>query len=110
MKRLALIAALTLVFPLAALSGLSPGDEPTSARAPALDTAAAATRPTGERPRLMLRCWQFGRLLFEDTVSSIPEAAVRYRMENSTSASVYLLETKNGLCFVRPYPAGERAN
>jgi hypothetical protein len=70
-----------LVLPLGALAGLSSSDAPASAPsgpslAPLLDGAKEARPAKG---RYNLRCWQYGRLLFDETISALPaEGSSRY--------------------------------
>ncbi|HUL64453.1 MAG TPA: hypothetical protein VLW55_07535 [Burkholderiaceae bacterium] len=79
--------------------------------------AGASVEPVGEKdgdgeksstarpPRAyLLRCWQHGRLLFEEEIAEPPEAnaQVRMRLAEPARATVTLIETGTGLCSVRP--------
>lgn len=53
-----------------------------------------------------LRCWQYGRLIFEEAIAAIPAdvvaAGVPFRGKGDDKSSVYLLDTKSGAtCLVK---------
>lgn len=72
------------------------------APAPEVDTRHAPPARPASPPAQRMRCWQHGRLLFEEYVSPLPESAARYRLTTPGGRSpVYLLDTGNGLCLVQ---------
>ena len=84
--------------------------------------AGASVEPVGERGRgdeksgdeksftagppraYLLRCWQHGRLLFEEEIAEAPEdkAQVRMRLAGPAHTNITLIDTGTGFCLVRP--------
>jgi hypothetical protein len=104
-----LLLTMTLLVPLA--STVTAGaDEPQVLAEPAVDIGvrpAADRRPerAGKPTGFRLRCWQHGRLLFEEIVQQPPDGAqVRARMKlaDVDQGTVMLLELSGALCSVRP--------
>ena len=56
--------------------------------------------------RFTVRCWQYGKLLFEETLSQLPTEndAVTIRMQGADRASspYQLLDTRTAMCLVKP--------
>lgn len=56
-------------------------------------------------PVYQLRCWQYGRLLFEEYLTELPpdwaERAVKIRGKDRSSAAVYVADTPNATCLLR---------
>jgi hypothetical protein len=83
----------------------------------AFDAAASApaAAPAGP-PRFQLRCWQRGRLVIEESGLELPAAgpaangaatgSVRLRATDVNRQPLYLTETHNATCLLRPLPAG----
>jgi hypothetical protein len=73
---------------------------------------AAASRTTARAatPGFVLRCWQHGRLLFEEEVAELPDGAARFRLRlnEPQRPALVLLDMANSLCSVRPTPAAAR--
>lgn len=64
---------------------------------------AFATRATTDTAEHRLRCWQYGRLLFDQAGLSKPDASSAVVLElrkNRNQASIYLLETDNATCLI----------
>jgi hypothetical protein len=98
-SRTGLSMALWVATPLAAMAALA---EPVAPQA-VVQTAAPAS---GERPQLYhLRCWQAGRLLFEETeIELSPNFApyvVRLRGVDRRNGAVIVAETVNATCLIR---------
>jgi len=55
-----------------------------------------------------MRCWQQGRLLFEENLVSLPSDGARYTLKVSGSdrygRPVYVAETSNATCLIRSLP------
>ena len=95
-----LLAALVLLVPLLAVGAVTVG-----ASAPARP---APTEPPPPAPGLyQIRCWQHGRLLFEDRIK-LPEDGAAYGIRLSgtdrNGKPMYVAETRNATCLVRQAP------
>jgi len=89
------LAAVVLLVPVLAVGGI--------VGAPALP---AVGEPPPPAPGLyQIRCWQHGRLLFEDRIS-LPADAEAYSIRLSGTdrygKPMYVAETRNATCLVRP--------
>jgi len=99
------VAALTLWAPLCATAGVTTTEskEPARPVAPAAQTAKAAA--------YQMRCWQYGKLLFEENLASLPSDGSQYSLKVSgtdrNGHPVYVAETKNATCLIRN-ASGER--
>lgn len=88
-----------LAIPLTVLPGLE-RSEPTSAGA----------QPNGEDKQVaggsgyQVRCWQLGQLIFEENNLRIPEASLKLglKLNGSGQRPVYLIETTNSTCLIKP--------
>src|SRR5262245_52368304 len=89
------LAALVLLVPVLAIGGI--------VGAPALPVA---SEPPPPAPGLyQIRCWQHGRLLFEDRISLPADAAtysIRLSGTDRHGKPMYVAETRNATCLVRP--------
>jgi hypothetical protein len=98
-------AALALWVPLWALAGVT--TQPASKEAPAGVAAPAATAaPAAPKSgAYQVRCWQHGRLLFEENHISLPADAAQYSLKVSGTdrkgQPIYVAETKNATCLIR---------
>jgi hypothetical protein len=93
-----LLAALVLLVPVLAIGAVTVG-------APARP---AATEPPPPVPGLyQIRCWQHGRLLFEDRIK-LPDDGASYGIRLSgtdrNGKPMYVAETRNATCLVRQAP------
>jgi len=72
-----------------------------------LDAAPPArTIPSGETMYLV-RCWQYGRLLFEERDLQLPadvSAGLKLRGTDRNRQAVYLTDTGNATCLIRSTP------
>ncbi len=72
----------------------------------------ARVRPVPIREGYRMRCWQHGRLLFEESIAEVPAAFAGQAMAlpsgEAASGTVYLLNTPTGLCLVKPTDAPAR--
>jgi hypothetical protein len=93
-------AALALWVPLTALSGLSADEAATPA---AIVAAPDKTARTGGAYRV--RCWQFGRLLFEENYIGLPSdlanTAVKFRGTDRNGNAIYVADTRNSTCLIQ---------
>lgn len=59
----------------------------------------------GAAPVYQLRCWQHGRLLFEEQLASLPNERATYGLRISGidryQRPVYVAETQNATCLIR---------
>ena len=104
--KIATLATLSAVFallvPAVAVSELVAGRAAPTAIDIGAPLAEAPEYPSGH----LLRCWQYGRLLFEEVVQTLPEDGAPYRMalNDSARSPVMILETKSATCLLRPNP------
>jgi len=72
----------------------------------AQDTPAKTLSDRGEG--YQIRCWQYGRLLFEenhlDLAPTLPDHSITLQSSSGTHPPVYLLDSRNGngLCLIKP--------
>jgi hypothetical protein len=92
-----LAAVLVLLVPVLAIGAVTVG-------APAPARPAATEPPTPVPGLYQIRCWQHGRLLFEDRIR-LPEDGAAYGIRlNGTDRygkPIYVAETRNATCLVR---------
>jgi hypothetical protein len=112
------LAGLTLLIPVLAMSGVTVGVGPAPAATPVATPApspapAPVVRPgRAEPPRptsglYQIRCWQHGRLLFEDSIRLPADASVygiRLAGVDRNGKPMYVAETDNATCLVRNAP------
>jgi hypothetical protein len=93
---------LALLMPIGALAGVSTTDVADVAKPAALPKVAKL------RGGYQLRCWQEGRLLFEENHIALPADGSRYavRMAGSDGKGrpIYVAETINATCLIRSLP------
>lgn len=61
-------------------------------------------------PVLLLRCWQEGRLLFEETLSSVPAETrknARITVQDREGRALQVIDMASATCLVRSTPAEE---
>ena len=62
--------------------------------------------PPPVREKFRLRCWQHGRLLFEESIAEVPPAFAGQSMAipsgETANGTVYMLNTPNGICLLKP--------
>lgn len=72
----------------------------------------AATAPAKPGGPYQIRCWQYGRLLFEENLAALPADNTKYSIKVAGSdrkgQPMYVAETSNATCLIRSAP-GERA-
>jgi hypothetical protein len=100
------LAALMLWAPLCVLAGVTTttgSKEPAQPAAPAVQ--AAQTAQTAKAAAYQMRCWQYGKLLFEENLASLPTDGSQYSLKVSGTDRkghpVYVAETKNATCLIR---------
>jgi hypothetical protein len=95
-----------------------PATEPEVASTPAAAQSSAelnampAGTGVGKSTGYILRCWQYGRLLFEEEVVDAPEGAnrIRLRLHDAERSTVTLFELGGNLCSVRRGPGAASRN
>lgn len=111
----ALAVCLSVALPTAAAAELHAGDKKGAAAAQtgaalSSNNGADAPRSTTEKRTAgaghHVRCWQYGRLIFEEAIAAIPpEVAAQgmsFRGPPDAKAPLYLLDTDSGaLCLVK---------
>jgi hypothetical protein len=94
---LALLAL--LVVPVVATSGVS------TIEAREAPKSAAYAKDSTPSSNYQMRCWQHGRLLFEQTLYALPTDGSRYALKVSGSdrlgRPVYVADTINATCLIR---------
>lgn len=92
-------SVLALLIPISALSGVSTTDAPEAAKPPATPKVAKA------HGGYQIRCWQEGRLLFEENHVALPADSTRYAVRMSgtdrNGKPIYVAETTNATCLIR---------
>ena|SRR5437764_11331442 len=102
------LGALAFSIPVCAISGVTVGDAaPAPAPAPALRPTVPppTARPLPPAGGYQIRCWQHGRLLFEENHVMLPAGGAQYGVRVSgtdrNGRPMYLAETENATCLVR---------
>lgn len=94
------VAALMLCAPLCVLAGVAT----TTASKEAPRPAAPVAQPA-KAAAYQMRCWQYGRLLFEENLAALPTDGSQYSLKVSGTDRkghpVYVAETKNATCLIR---------
>ena len=74
-----------------------------------LEAAPAAREPGESRAIYQVRCWQKGRLILDETGVALPadiaSGAVRLRGRDRLQRPLFVVETANATCFVKPESA-----
>ena len=99
------LVAVTLLGPAVAAGGVNLGKPAGRIQGPAPATVTAdARRPT--TGGYQLRCWQDGRLLFEENHVALPDPSQSLRMSGTDRRGrpMYVTETRNATCLVRSAP------
>jgi hypothetical protein len=88
-----------LMLPVVAISGVATVE---SQEAP---KSAAYAKDRKGTFNYQMRCWQHGRLLFEESLVSLPSDGTRYTLKVSGNdrygRPVYVAETSNATCLIR---------
>lgn len=98
------IVSLLLQLPIAN-AGVAQGEDPAVAPTPAPPAATQAAKPSG---RYQLRCWQYGRLLFDEgPVSLAADARVGARLVayDRNGAPLIVTDAGGATCLARPAAA-----
>lgn len=90
---------LALLVPISALSGVSTTNLPEAAK------PVVTEKVTKAPGTYQIRCWQDGRLLFEEGHVSLPADSGQYGIRMSGSdrngRPIYVAETRNATCLIR---------
>lgn len=98
------------LLPIGALAGITGGSAADAAKPPAV-TAATAPGGAGDRSAkapagtYQIRCWQQGRLLFEENQVSLPADSAKYGVKMTGTdrhgKPMYVADTTNATCLIR---------
>ena len=103
MTEIALIAAVLVMLLSPWLNSATAGVDPEE-RKNAFDSAPKTAAPA-KAPLYQVRCWQNGRLLFEENEIQLPPdlaaAGLKLRGTDRSKRPVYLADTQNATCWVR---------
>jgi len=71
-----------------------------------INAAQALPKPAPAPPSYLLRCWQFGRLIFEELdlpmQAGLEAATPKIKLLDASGMPVFVSETKNATCILRP--------
>jgi hypothetical protein len=105
-KAARLFAGAAAWLPLAAMAGVTTGGappEPPSRAAPAAPSTAGT--PKANTGSYQVRCWQYGRLLFEENHIALPVGNGRYGIKlagtDPRGKPIYIADTDNATCLIR---------
>jgi len=94
--------ALALCLPLAVWAGVTATtDLPGTTIRPSPKASAPAPKPAGA---YQVRCWQYGKLLFEENRVALPAGdgyAVKIAGTDAQGYPLYVAETQNATCLIR---------
>ncbi len=98
-------AALVALAVPAALAGIAASAAPGTIADADAAAAAAAPRPAPAGGGYQIRCWQYGRLLFEENRVTLPADAARYGIKmagtDRRNKPIYVADTRNATCLIR---------
>lgn len=99
-------AALACLVPLGALAGITGGNSNEAARAPSVTSASSGDKTAKTPPgTYQIRCWQEGRLLFEENQVALPADSTRYGVKMAANdrngKPIYVADTRNATCLIR---------
>lgn len=98
LRRASIVIATLLVWGVAPAEMLDRERPIAKTRPPTVESMA---RIVDKTPRSVLKCWQEGRLVFESSAVSLPEAANgALAIKGSNGNSVQLLDLRQGLCIL----------
>ncbi|HEX4585165.1 MAG TPA: hypothetical protein VH183_10065 [Burkholderiaceae bacterium] len=76
-----------------------------------INAAAAAAPKVPAPPSYILRCWQYGRLIFEEldlpVQAGLEAATPKMKLLDAAGLPLFVSETKNATCILRPRPDSE---
>ena len=71
-----------------------------------INAAQALPKPAPPPPSYLLRCWQFGRLIFEELdlpmQAGLEAATPKIKLLDASGLPLFVSETKNATCILRP--------
>lgn len=92
------LVALALCAPIGTLAGVTTSDSSLAAKPGATEKAMKAAT-------YQIRCWQYGRLLFEENQVALPADNARYGVKlagtDRKGQPLLVAETKNATCLIR---------
>jgi hypothetical protein len=100
-------SALAWLLPFGAMAGITGSSTPESAKAPIV-TASTGVDSKATRAAAgtyQIRCWQQGRLLFEENQVSLPADSAKYGVKMTGTdrhgKPIYVADTTNATCLIR---------
>lgn len=99
--------AIAWLVPIGALAGITGSSMPESAKVPVVTAASNVDNKTTKAPAgtYQIRCWQQGRLLFEENQVSLPADSAKYGVKMTGTdrhgKPIYVADTTNATCLIR---------
>ena len=97
------IARVALWLPICAVAGITTTDSTPPAKPPVV--AEKVERPARPSAAYQIRCWQYGRLLFEENHVMLPADSAKYGVKmagtDRKGQPIYVAETNNATCLIR---------
>ena len=92
------LVGLALLAPICTLAGVAPTDSPLAVRP-------GATEKLMKASTYQIRCWQYGRLLFEENQVVLAADNAQYTLKiagtDRKGQPLFVAETKNATCLIR---------
>jgi hypothetical protein len=111
-RKLLCAAVLAGLLPIGALAGITGGSAADAAKAPAVSAATSSGDRSAKAPAgtYQIRCWQQGRLLFEENQVSLPADSAKYGVKMTGTdrhgKPMYVADTTNATCLIRSVDDG----
>lgn len=103
LRAAAVVLAVLVLTGAAVWSGNEGNPAPGVASAQAAPSYGSGGPPT---PRYVMRCWQHGRMLFEEALSQLPADAeqnvIRLQGADRAQSLYHLVDTRTAVCLVKP--------
>ncbi|HJV95903.1 MAG TPA: hypothetical protein VJ608_07690 [Albitalea sp.] len=94
------LAQIALWLPICAVAGITTTDSTPPAKPPVV-----AEKPAKPAAAYQIRCWQYGRLLFEENHVMLPADSAKYGVKmagtDRKGQPIYVAETNNATCLIR---------
>lgn len=104
-RHLPVVGAMTLGVACALLSPLDANAGVATAESRAVPPIPGAPKSVRGSGPMQVSCWQYGRLLFEETYVTLPgdgsQPAVKINATDRNGRPLYIAETQNATCLIR---------